>query len=306
MGTAKRERKKNNRQIRLEELEKQRRRQKARRRFLQLGIVIPAAIIALVLIVWTVNSKSDSKSSSTTVATDVTDTSVDTTDSTPTTDSTVPASTLAPLPCPKDDGSSVHESTFPSAPPMCIDTTKVYVATITTNKGEFTVELDPGIAPKTVNNFVYLANYHFFDNSSCWRIIPGFMVQCGDPTGKGNGNPGYHFADELPAAGAYKLGSVAMANNASPDTNGSQFFIITGEAGTGLGPSYSLFGQVATGYDTTVKTMEALGTTSGKPSTEVTIQKVVISVKPGAVATATTTTTTTAATTTAAPATTAN
>ncbi|MSW19663.1 MAG: peptidylprolyl isomerase [Actinobacteria bacterium] len=173
---------------------------------------------------------------------------------------------------------------------MCIDPTKVYVATVTTNKGEFTMELDPGIAPNTVNNFVYLANYHYFDGTKCHRIIPGFVVQCGDPTGTGSGGPGYSFADELPTAGSYKLGSLAMANS-GPDTNASQFFIIAGPSGAALDPIYSLFGQVTAGFDTTVKAMEAEGTEgAGTPKSDVIIEKVVVSVKAGVSATVTTTT----------------
>lgn len=285
MGTAKRERKKANRQLRLEQLEKQRRQQKVKRRGLQFGVGIPLAVGILVLIVWAVTSN-DKDSTSDNGATDTTEV----VDTTPTDDSTVPETTIAPLPCPKDDGSSVHEGEFPAAPGLCIDPTKVYVATVTTNKGEFTMELDPGIAPNTVNNFVYLANYHYFDGTKCHRIIPGFVVQCGDPTGTGSGSPGYTFADELPTAGSYKLGSLAMANS-GPDTNGSQFFIITGQNGASLDPLYSLFGQVSAGFDTTVKAMEAEGTEgAGKPKSDVIIEKVVVSVKPGVSATVTTTT----------------
>ena len=264
MGTAKRERKKANRQLRLEQLEKQRRQQKAKRRGLQIGIAVPLLVGILVLIVWAVNSGDSKSSSTTTPATDV----VDTTDVTDTVaESTVPGSTVAPLDCPKEDGSSVHEGEFPSAPGLCIDTTKVYVATVTTNKGEFTVELDPGIAPNTVNNFVYLANYHYFDGTKCHRIIPGFVVQCGDPTATGSGGPGYSFADELPTAGSYKLGSLAMANS-GPDTNGSQFFIITGDDGAALPPNYTLFGQVSTDDMAIVQALNALSNPQDGPPLE--------------------------------------
>ena len=157
------------------------------------------------------------------------------------------------------------------------------------SKGEFTVDLDASKAPKTVNNFVFLARYHFFDGITCHRIIPGFVVQCGDPTGTGSGGPGYSFDDELPAAGAYQLGSLAMANS-GPNTNGSQFFIITGDNGVALPPQYSLFGQVMNGFDTAVKAMEAEGTPgAGTPKSPVVIQKVVVSVK-GAESSAPTTT----------------
>ena len=94
---------------------------------------------------------------------------------------------------------------------------------------------------ETVNNFVYLARNGYYDETPCHRIIPEFVVQCGDPTGTGTGNPGYSIDDELPEAGEYVLGSLAMANS-GPDTNGSQFFIIIGEQGEQLPPDYSLFG----------------------------------------------------------------
>ena len=296
MGTAKRERKKANRQLRLEELEKLRRKQKVRRRSIQFAVIIPLGVLALVGLILLLNKK-DSKSTS--------DTTVPGTDVTNVTDSTVPdiqvteppPTTIAPLPCPKEDGSSVHEVKFPSPPPMCIDIKKVYEAQFTTNKGTFTMELDPGIAPNTVNNFIYLAKYHFFDGTKCHRIVTGFMAQCGDPTGKGGGGPGYAFADELPAAGAYQLGSVAMANS-GPNTNRSQFFIVTGADGVGLAPNYSLFGKVTKGFDDTVKAMDKAGSASGKPSEDVIIQTVTISVKAGATATPTTSSTVAASTTT--------
>jgi cyclophilin family peptidyl-prolyl cis-trans isomerase len=129
---------------------------------------------------------------------------------------------------------------------------------VTTNKGAYTIALDTAAAPLTVNNFVVLARYHYFDNTICHRAIPQFVVQCGDPLGTGKGGPGYTFADELPAAGSYKVGSIAMANS-GPDTNGSQFFIITGANGAALAPDYTLFGQVTDGLDTTVKALDALG-----------------------------------------------
>jgi len=100
-------------------------------------------------------------------------------------------------------------------------------------------------------------------------------VQCGDPTATGTGGPGYSFADELPAEGEYEIGSIAMANS-GPDTNGSQFFIITGEQGAALALAYSLFGGVASGFDETVVVMEAAGTASGSPSEPIEIISVVI------------------------------
>jgi cyclophilin family peptidyl-prolyl cis-trans isomerase len=175
----------------------------------------------------------------------------------------------APTPCPKEDGTEARVITFVAPPPMCIDPAKSYSAVVTTNKGVLTITLDPTYAPKTVNNFVVLARYHFFDNTVCHRIVPGFVVQCGDPTGTGTGGPGYTFADELPADGDYVIGSVAMANN-GPDTNtnGSQFFIITGDHGASLPPKYSLFGEVDSDQDQIVEDLDAAGSLRGTPTKE--------------------------------------
>ncbi len=125
-----------------------------------------------------------------------------------------------------------------------------------------------------MNNFVFLARYHYFDGIVFHRIIPGFVLQGGDPTGTGTGGPGYKFADELPAPGRYELGSLAMAN-AGPNTNGSQFFVISGPDGVQLPPNYSLFGKVVSGLDT-VATIDAVGSRSGKPTERVTIESVTI------------------------------
>jgi cyclophilin family peptidyl-prolyl cis-trans isomerase len=125
-----------------------------------------------------------------------------------------------------------------------------------------------------VNSFVFLARYHYFDGIVFHRVIPGFVLQGGDPTATGTGGPGYKFADELPAPGRYELGSLAMAN-AGPDTNGSQFFIISGRDGMALPPNYSLFGKVVAGLET-VAAIDAVGSRSGKTSEKVTIESVTI------------------------------
>jgi cyclophilin family peptidyl-prolyl cis-trans isomerase len=166
--------------------------------------------------------------------------------------------------CPAADGSSPHFTKFTAAPPNCIDTTKTYTATMTTDVGVITLKLDPVGAPKTTNNFVFLAGYHFFDGTVFHRVIPDFVDQGGDPTGTGTGGPGYQFADELPKAGAYKAGSLAMANSGA-NTNGSQFFIVASDNGGGqLQPNYSLFGQVTGGMDVVTK-INMDGDSSGTP-----------------------------------------
>ena len=179
-----------------------------------------------------------------------------------------------PTDCPAADGSSPKRQKFDGPPPMCIDPAKQYTAEMVTNKGTMTIALDPLAAPKTVNNFVVLARYHYYDGIVFHRIIPGFVCQGGDPSGNGTGGPGYKFEDELPKPGRYEVGSLAMAN-AGPNTNGSQFFIISGSSGVGLPPQYSLFGKVVKGLDV-VEAIEATGTRSGKPNERVEIQSVTI------------------------------
>ncbi|MFN2506172.1 MAG: peptidylprolyl isomerase [Acidimicrobiales bacterium] len=181
--------------------------------------------------------------------------------------------------CPKADGSSERTTAFAKPPPMCINPSRAYSAEVRTTKGSFVIALDPKAAPKTVNNFVVLARYRYFEGIPFHRIVPGFVVQGGDPKASGLGNPGYKIEDELPKV-PYKIGSVAMANS-GPNTNGSQFFIVTGEAGAGLPPQYSLFGEVTEGMDA-VRQIEAVGTPptatdpGGQPTEVVTILSVAI------------------------------
>ena len=182
-----------------------------------------------------------------------------------------------PHPFPAADGSSPKTQRFTSAPELGIDPTKRYTATITTSMGEMVAALDPIRAPKTVNNFVFLAGYHYFDGVTFHRVISGFVLQGGDPEGTGRGGPGYRFEDELPKAGQYEIGSLAMAN-AGPNTNGSQFFVISGNDGVRLPPSYSLFGKVVKGLDV-VDAIQKVKTGPGdKPVTPVVIESVTITV----------------------------
>ncbi|MGH9138794.1 MAG: peptidylprolyl isomerase [Acidimicrobiales bacterium] len=132
-------------------------------------------------------------------------------------------------------------------PPKQIDDDTIYVATIQTDRGDIVCELDPGLAPGTVNNFVSLARDGYYDGLKFHRVVPEFVIQGGDPEGTGRGGPGYRFADE-PVRGEYMLGAVAMAN-AGPDTNGSQFFICIDDCRSKLQPLYNLFGYVIDGVD---------------------------------------------------------
>jgi cyclophilin family peptidyl-prolyl cis-trans isomerase len=161
---------------------------------------------------------------------------------------------------------------------MCIDSARTYTERVVTNLGALTINLDPVRAPLTVNSFVTLARYKYFDATQCHRAIPGFVVQCGDPTATGTGGPGYSFADELPEAGDYKIGSVAMANS-GPNTNGSQFFLISGLDGAALPPKYSLFGMVTDGLATTLTILDAFGNPDNNgvpPLAEIRIESVTI------------------------------
>ena len=194
--------------------------------------------------------------------------------------SDVPATSVAPdssdvsAECPPVDGAAEQVREFDEAPPLCLEPGVSYEATVTTNVGEFTIAIDPETAPVAANNFVFLARNLYFDDTVCHRIIPNFVVQCGDPTGTGTGGPGYTIVDEPPAPGQYQIGSIAMAKTAAPDSAGSQFFIITGSDGVALPPEYALFGQVIDGLDTTVEEMAAAGTPDGVPSTPVEIQSI--------------------------------
>lgn len=182
---------------------------------------------------------------------------------------------MSSVACPNADGSSPRQTQFDGAPPMCIDPSKSYTATMETTLGTMVIALDANAAPKTVNNFVFLARYHYYDGIIFHRIIDGFMCQGGDPTGTGRGGPGYRFADELPKPGRYEIGSLAMAN-AGPNTNGSQFFIVSGQSGVRLPPQYSLFGKVIKGLEV-VDAMQKVQTAAGdRPVTDVVINSVTI------------------------------
>ena len=171
-------------------------------------------------------------------------------------------------PFPALDGSAPRKQQFDSAPDMGIDTSKRYTATMDTSLGAIVIALDAVNAPLTVNNFVFLAAQHYYDGVIFHRIINGFMCQGGDPTGTGRGGPGYKFADE-PVKPRYQIGSVAMAN-AGPNTNGSQFFLISG-------PN-NHFGQVVKGLEV-IDAMQKVDTDrSDRPRTDVVINSVTITV----------------------------
>jgi cyclophilin family peptidyl-prolyl cis-trans isomerase len=132
-------------------------------------------------------------------------------------------------------------------PDMQIDEDTIYQVTIETDRGPIVMELDPKLAPNSVNHFVSLARNGFYDGLTFHRVVPDFVIQGGDPEGSGRGGPGYKWADE-PVKGEYTLGAVAMAN-AGPNTNGSQFFICIDDCRRKLDKAYNLFGYVIDGID---------------------------------------------------------
>ena len=176
------------------------------------------------------------------------------------------------------------DSTLPTQSTSATTETKKIMNTVTlkTNMGDITIALDRNNAPKTVENFVTLAQKGFYDGIKFHRVIKDFMIQAGDPNSKddskkslwGTGGPGYKFDDELTGKETYPQGTVAMAN-AGPNTNGSQFFIVTANPAP-LPPSYTVFGKVTKGLDVALKIENVKTETADRPVDNVIIQKVTV------------------------------
>jgi len=235
--------------------------QRARRkRYIQWGAITAVAIVAVVAVV-SLTGGSDKKK---TVATK------------PTTPTTVDPCTVA---APTKHGNG---KTYPAAPPMTIDPSKTYTATISTTCGTMVATLDAKNSPVAVNNFVFLANQGFYDGLKWHRLVKNFVIQGGDPKGDGSGGPGYSVKGEVPKSGKYALGELAAAKTGGDPngTMGSQFFVITGPDGVSLPPQYAYFGTVVEGIDVARK-IESFGTTTsdGTPSRALYINKITISVK---------------------------
>jgi cyclophilin family peptidyl-prolyl cis-trans isomerase len=152
-----------------------------------------------------------------------------------------------------------------SPPAHEIDESKIYRVTITTDRGTMVLDLDPHLAPKTVNHFVALTRQGFYDGLTFHRVVPAFVIQGGCPQGTGTGGPGYKWDDE-PVKGEYTLGAVAMAN-AGKNTNGSQFFICIEDCTKKLTKDYNLFGHTVEGIDV------ALATQMGDVMRSVTVEE---------------------------------
>ena len=262
MPTDKRQRQKAGRQARLAAEQKAVKRRQNTRRFITVTIVA-LVVVGISFLIFKPGKKS-------TAATTTTSKPVTTTTKPAPaggSGNTSPSAITTSADCPADFSATLNKPSYSAYPPMTIDASKTYTATVTTDIGPFTIRLDPKEAPKAVNSFVFLANQHFFDCIIFHRVIPSFVDQTGDPTGKGTGGPGYEFADELPktATPQYPLGSVAMANSGA-NTNGSQFFIVAGSQGESLQPNYTLFGTVTSGM-AVVDKINAAGANSGTPTT---------------------------------------
>lgn len=288
MGTEKRERQKQNRQQRLSELAVQQKRAKVKKRGLQFGIGIPAVILALFLIV-NVFAGDDSGPSDAELTEQVTDllggstVPADATDDS--TAPTIPATTVpgktitGDTTCPKADGTEERVTKFEKAPPMCIDATKTYTAVFDTSEGEIEVLLDTAKTPKTVNNFVVLARYKYYDGTTIFRTDPSIdIIQGGGLTN--TDDPGYTIEDE---GNGYKYveGDLAMARTMEPNSAGGQWFFVTGPNAAALDGqgTYVNFGKVVSGLDV-VKGILALnsgsGDLGGAPSRTVVVKSVAI------------------------------
>jgi len=223
-------------------------RQERRRAGIRRGIVVVVIAAVVIGVVLLVNSGKKKSSASTT-----TTTAASTTTTAASSAQAAANAAAVAAGCPSSPTTPLTKPSWSSPPAMTINSSATYTATVKTDVGTFTVDLDAKDAPTTVNNFVFLAKQHFFDCMAFMRVIPGFMNQTGSPSqsnGGAHSGPGYQFANENDSpAGGYKAGDLAMANS-GPNTNGSQFFVLAGPYNN---TGYSLFGHVATGMDVVQK-----------------------------------------------------
>ncbi len=275
------------REIKQAQIERRTKRRRGIRRG-ALFVVVAGAVIGIVFAlsssspkpkkaaVTTTSTTSPTSSSTTTSPTSSSTTTSPTISSTtttlPGTPTTAPVSHTAIAPtCPPATpaGAPTRVIAFTKAPPLCIAKTGVYDATVKTDVGTFVIRMDAAASLAGVNNFVFLARYHFYDGLVFQRVIKGFVVQGGDPTETGAGGPGYSFTGNTPPASCtkqhdcYPTGAVAYANSGSPSSDGSQFFIVLPGGGGQLAPNYTRFGQVISG----MSVVERIGA-DGAPSTD--------------------------------------
>jgi cyclophilin family peptidyl-prolyl cis-trans isomerase len=253
MATSKRERQKAARRQKLEAMQRVNKRRKSIRRAV-IVVIVAILVVGTGALLFTGGSKTTPTLATTTTAS----ASATTTTVLSSTDSAAQAkaNTFAVAHgCPKSTSTTVNTLSWKTAPAMAIDKSLTYYAHFVTTAGNFVVKLDAATAPITTNSFVFLAKHKFYNCVIFQRVIPGFMIQGGDPTGTGTGGPGYTIADEYPKVGKpnYPLYSIAMANTGAAHSGGSQFFIVTGSAGETLANTYSLFGRVVSGSSAVMK-----------------------------------------------------
>ena len=288
MGTEKRERQKLNRQQRLTELASEQRRSKTKKRVIQVvGAVAAAVLVALIFNVASGDDSTSTPPDDTAVDISLTDDStVDAVNSTTlsseplTPVTTIPGTSITgDTPCPATDGSQARATKFEKAPPMCIDASKKYTAIFDTTEGKIIVDLDTAKTPKTVNNFVTLARYKYYDSTVVFRTDVSLdIIQGGGLTN--TDDPGYTIEDEGTGF-TYTEGDLAMARTGAPNSAGGQWFFVTGPKAAALDGqgTYVNFAKVTEGLDV-VKNILALsageGALGGVPSRNVVINKVTI------------------------------
>jgi cyclophilin family peptidyl-prolyl cis-trans isomerase len=236
--TEKRQRQKAGRQARLAQEQKSQKRKRSLRRGIVV-IIIAAAVFGISYKLFGSNKTNSATTTTTTEATSAAQLTAD--------------QVSKAAGCPASPTGTLPDPQWKTAPPMTIDPSKTYTATIKTDLGTITAVLDAKTAPVAVNDFVFLANQKFYNCVTFHRVIPTFMDQTGDPTGTGTGGVGYTVQGEVPATATpqYPIGSLAMAKtSAAPNgTSSNQFFIVAGSEGESLPPDYALFGQVTSGQD---------------------------------------------------------
>ncbi len=260
MATSKRERQKAARREKMEQMQRAAKRRQSTRRLIIIGFVA-VLVLGTGALLFTGNAKTSAVTTTSTATSTTSSTTTTTIATSVAKADQAKANALAVAAgCPASLATKVNKLTWSKAPKMTISKGKTYDAHFVTTAGSFVVQLDASTAPISVNNFVFLARHKFYSCVVFHRVIPGFVIQGGDPTGTGQGGPGYTIADELPTLGAptYPLYSLAMANTGQPHSGGSQFFIVTGVQGEALPASYSLFGKVVSGQNV-VKTINAEG-----------------------------------------------
>lgn len=287
MATEKRQRQDEGRALRRQQQQTMTKKQQRNRSLRGFGIVLGLVAAAALIISLVSGGDGDDD-----VATDASTTTVAEDALTPiTVDYPGPGAKITgDTPCPAADGSEERTTSFEKAPPTCIDGAKTYTAEIVTTEGTIVVELDQSQAPQSVNSFVVLARYHYYDDVPFHRIVPGFVDQAGTPVDQGSPdidtNPGYTLPDEFPdvsglasPADAYPDGTFAMAKRADPNSASSQFFIVVNGGGQQFAsnPNYSVFGHVTEGLEVATAINEfGDGASGGTPTKDIRIESVTI------------------------------